>query len=79
MLVCHCHAVNDAAVEELVASGATRVGHVVRNTRAGTSCGGCLPELRRLCEHALATAATSSAAASAATTSRRTAPQPVPA
>lgn len=72
MLVCHCHAVNDAAVERLVASGVTRVGHVVRNTRAGTSCGGCLPELRRLCEQALSTAARP-------TVARCAAPDPVPA
>lgn len=66
MLVCHCHAVNEAAVERLVASGATRVGHVVRNTKAGSSCGGCLPELRRLCERALSNADLSSAAGSTA-------------
>ena len=72
MLVCHCHGVSEAAVENLVASGATRVGHVVRNTRAGTSCGGCLPELRRLCERSLS-------AASCAAAGRCAAAEPVPA
>lgn len=57
MLLCHCHAVSDAAVDKLVADGATRVGHVVRTSRAGTTCGGCLPELRRACERALSRAA----------------------
>lgn len=67
MLVCHCHRVNDAAVSELLASGASKVGHVVRSTRAGTTCGGCLPELRRMCQQAFASAAASCDAAPALT------------
>ena len=50
MVVCSCHAVSDRRVAEVVAAGAVRLGHVVRGTRAGTDCGGCLPQLRELCE-----------------------------
>jgi bacterioferritin-associated ferredoxin len=53
VLVCHCHRVSDTAVSQLLEAGASRVGHVVRSTRAGTSCGGCLPELRRMCQEAV--------------------------
>lgn len=52
MLVCHCHRVSDAAVAELLDAGASRVAHLVRGTQAGTGCGGCLPELRRMCQQA---------------------------
>ncbi|MCW2622986.1 MAG: hypothetical protein JWL64_2588 [Frankiales bacterium] len=54
MLVCHCNGVSDAAVAEAVSSGAVKVGQVVRSTRAGTECGGCIPELRRICREAVA-------------------------
>lgn len=56
MLVCHCHRVSDRDVSEVLAAGASKVGQVVRSTRAGTSCGGCLPELRRMCQTATAPA-----------------------
>lgn len=49
VLLCHCHRVSDRTVESLVEAGAQKVGHVVRATRAGTDCGGCLPALRDAC------------------------------
>lgn len=49
MLVCHCHRVNDAHVDQVLSAGADGVRGVVRATRAGTSCGGCIPMLRELC------------------------------
>lgn len=52
MLVCHCHRVNDARIEQMLAAGADGVRGVVRATRAGTGCGGCLPALRDLCAQA---------------------------
>ena len=58
MVVCSCHAVSDRRVAEVVAAGAARFGHVVRGTRAGTDCGGCLPRLRELCESYFAAAPT---------------------
>ena len=49
MLVCHCHRVSDARVEQVLSAGADGVRGVVRGTRAGTGCGGCIPLLRELC------------------------------
>ena len=49
MLLCHCHRVSDDAVAAVVSAGATRVGQVVRTTRAGTDCGSCIPQLRAAC------------------------------
>ncbi len=49
MLVCHCHRVNDAHVGQVLSAGADGVRGVVRATRAGTDCGGCIPLLRDLC------------------------------
>ena len=58
MVVCSCHAVSERRVAEALAAGAVRLGHVVRGTRAGTDCGGCLPQLRELCEAYFAAAPT---------------------
>ena len=49
MFVCQCHRVSDRDVAVVVAAGASKVGHVVRSTRAGTDCAGCLPHLRTVC------------------------------
>ncbi|CAA9345037.1 MAG: Nitrite reductase [NAD(P)H] large subunit [uncultured Frankineae bacterium] len=49
MLVCHCHRVNDARIDQVLSAGADGVRGVVRATRAGTGCGGCLPQLREIC------------------------------
>jgi nitrite reductase (NADH) large subunit len=49
MLVCHCHRVNDDRVHAALSAGADGVRGVVRATRAGTGCGGCIPLLRELC------------------------------
>lgn len=49
MLVCHCHRVNDARIDQILSAGATGVRGVIRATRAGTSCGGCIPMLRQIC------------------------------
>ena len=52
MLVCHCHAVNDTRIAQVLAAGADGVRGVVRATSAGTGCGSCLPALRRICVQA---------------------------
>ena len=49
MLVCHCHRVNHTRIEKVLESGADGVRGVVRATRAGSGCGGCIPMLRHLC------------------------------
>ena len=54
MLVCHCRVVNDRQVDAALAAGAADVRSVVRATRAGTGCGGCLSSIRARIEEALA-------------------------
>lgn len=54
MLVCHCRVVSDRQVDAVLAAGASHVREVVRATRAGSDCGGCLPSLRARIEQALA-------------------------
>ena len=49
MLVCHCHRVSDARVDQVLSAGADGLRGVVRATRAGSGCGGCIPMLRELC------------------------------
>ena len=48
MIVCSCHRVTDRDVQAACAAGARRIGAVVRATCAGTDCGGCIPQLRRV-------------------------------
>ena len=55
MLVCHCCRVTDTRVGQVLAAGADGVRGVVRATRAGTGCGGCIPLLRELCASRAAT------------------------
>ncbi len=54
MLVCHCRVVSDRQVDAALAAGASDVRAVVRATRAGTGCGGCVSSLRARIEEALA-------------------------
>jgi nitrite reductase (NADH) large subunit len=49
VLVCHCHRVNDARIDQVLSAGADGLRGVVRATRAGSGCGGCIPMLRDLC------------------------------
>jgi bacterioferritin-associated ferredoxin len=56
VIVCHCHRVTDSAVGAAVDAGCSHLREVVRLTRAGTRCGGCVPQLRAVCERALAEA-----------------------
>ena len=53
MLVCHCRRVSDRSVAAAVSAGAPDVRTVVRETSAGTGCGGCVSTLRELIERAL--------------------------
>ncbi len=57
MLICHCHRVSSADVDALLDAGATKVGQVVRATRAGSDCSGCIPLLRERCASRTATCA----------------------
>jgi assimilatory nitrate reductase catalytic subunit len=48
-VVCACFQVGREAVREAVASGgASCVADIGRTLRAGTNCGSCLPELKRI-------------------------------
>lgn len=55
MLVCSCRTVSDRTVSAAIAAGAGDVEEIGRRCGAGTRCGGCHPELRRLlgCETAV--------------------------
>ncbi|MFV0257463.1 MAG: (2Fe-2S)-binding protein [Acidimicrobiales bacterium] len=48
MVVCHCRALNDAAIVELVNSGRHTVDALVAACGAGGDCGGCRPVLEEL-------------------------------
>ena len=50
MWVCHCHAVTDSKVRQVIAAGADDEYEIGRECGAGTGCGSCHDELRRLCE-----------------------------
>lgn len=56
MLVCHCHRVSDTRIAQVLSAGANGVPGVVRATRAGSGCGGCIPALRELCANRAAEA-----------------------
>ena len=50
MWVCHCRAVTDSTVRDAIAVGAADEFEIGRECGAGTGCGSCHDELRRLCE-----------------------------
>ncbi len=50
MWVCHCRAVTDSRVRDAIAQGAGDENEIGRACGAGTGCGSCHDELRRLCE-----------------------------
>ena len=49
MWVCHCRAVTDSHIREAIAAGADDENEIGRVCGAGTGCGSCHDELRRLC------------------------------
>lgn len=48
MIVCHCRAVNDRAIREVVRSGASTCREVAIACHAGRICGGCRPAIAAL-------------------------------
>jgi bacterioferritin-associated ferredoxin len=46
--VCLCNCVNDRRIEEAVRAGAHTVDAVGEVCAAGTTCGGCRPEIERI-------------------------------
>ena len=47
-VICACHGVGRAAIRRAVAAGSASVEEVGRALRAGTNCGSCIPELKRI-------------------------------
>ena len=52
MVVCSCQGVNDTRIRATLAEGAADEFDVGTLCGAGTRCGGCLDEVRRLCAEA---------------------------
>ena len=50
MWVCHCVGVTDTRIREAMAEGAVNEEQVGAHCGAGTRCGGCRDEVRRLCD-----------------------------
>ena len=48
MLICHCRAVSDHALQRHLAAGVCRERDLMVRSGAGSRCGGCLPQLRQL-------------------------------
>lgn len=48
MWVCHCNGITDGEILD-TARTASDAEEVARRCGAGTACGGCRPEVRRLC------------------------------
>ena len=57
MWVCHCKAVTDARILEAIAAGAQDEFDIARMCGAGSRCGSCHDELRRLYDAGRAAAA----------------------
>lgn len=51
--ICSCNNVNKATLCSAVAAGCTTLGDLKAKTRAGTTCGGCLPMVKQILESAL--------------------------
>ncbi|MEM9562736.1 MAG: (2Fe-2S)-binding protein [Actinomycetota bacterium] len=52
MVVCHCKAVNDTSINELLAGGRLTLDDVAAHCGAGTDCGGCLDTIEDLLDAA---------------------------
>jgi bacterioferritin-associated ferredoxin len=52
MLLCHCEVVTDTEIRGEIAAGAFDADAVGDACGAGTGCGGCVPEIERLCGEA---------------------------
>jgi bacterioferritin-associated ferredoxin len=48
MIVCLCEGVSDRVIESVAREGASTVRAVARTTGAGTNCGSCVCDVRRL-------------------------------
>lgn len=54
MIICLCHGLNSSRLEQLTAQGLTSVRQLQQACKAGTTCGACLPELKKACAYSYA-------------------------
>ncbi|WP_109795835.1 nitrate reductase [Minwuia thermotolerans] len=54
-LICACNGIGANAIRAAIEGGATTMVEVGRRTRAGTGCGSCLSEIKRMLDHGVAT------------------------
>lgn len=59
MIVCHCHAVSDRTIRELVRAGKTSFEAISAETGAATCCGGCARAVEQVIAEARASTRTS--------------------
>ena len=57
MWVCHCKSVTDGQIRTAIEAGARTPVEIASFCRAGTGCGGCLPEVCRLLDDHLTSVA----------------------
>jgi NAD(P)H-nitrite reductase large subunit len=77
-IVCACFSVGLATIRAAIEAGAaTNVEDIGKALRAGTNCGSCLPELKRILADAGGGAAASAPSSQATSTGRRARPAPV--
>ena len=48
MIVCHCHAVNDGAIRQLINDDLNSVAQIGALCGAGRDCGGCVGTIRKI-------------------------------
>jgi len=61
MIVCHCRALSDRTIREVIRRGAHSPREVALACHAGRRCGGCVPVVRELIASETACPATTSA------------------
>jgi assimilatory nitrate reductase electron transfer subunit len=54
VIVCHCHRVTDGQIRRVVQEGACTLREVSRASRAGRTCGGCRPAVKRVIQEEIA-------------------------
>ncbi len=52
MVVCHCRAINDASINELMVGGRLTLDDIANHCGAGIDCGGCLDTIEDLLDAA---------------------------
>lgn len=50
MIICHCHAINDRTIRDVIRSGARSPSAVAKACGAGAGCGGCRRAVQSIVE-----------------------------